>query len=275
MQDDWAQACLAMTMDLEAVVRALFAEGVSRVVIQDFHRTGYNLLPELIDARAMVRSGYRAGPVPGIGNPGNCDLLMLLGMHAASGTSGFLAHTLTSRLAAVLVDGKPVSEAELFTAALAPYGLRPVFFSGCPVACSQAEAVLPGIVTFAMDKKQSRNSFDVSAWRRQLGRSAAEALKASTSRVPVLTGPIQAEVVFKDISQARKIAARWMMDRRRERLIVRTADMAGLYRVLVRICYLTPILERLLPISIRLANLKGRLGLAWVRHRLKKGGQLR
>ena len=152
----WARACAAMSMDVDAVVRALFDAGIERVTVKDFHRTAYNLLPELIDLRARIIHGYHQGPVPGLGHPEDADAVMMLGMHAASGTSGFLPHTLTSRIARVTVNGRALTELELFSASLAPFGIGPVFFSGCPVACAQACERIPGIYTVAIDKRGGR-----------------------------------------------------------------------------------------------------------------------
>jgi D-amino peptidase len=58
-----------MSLDVDAVV-GLFDAGVRQVTVKDFHRTGYNLLPEMIDHRARIDCGYRRGPVPGLGDPG-------------------------------------------------------------------------------------------------------------------------------------------------------------------------------------------------------------
>ena len=63
---EWALACAAMTQDVQRVVRALFGAGVEDIIVKDFHRTGYNLLPEKIDRRARVDSGYALGPIPGL-----------------------------------------------------------------------------------------------------------------------------------------------------------------------------------------------------------------
>ena len=132
MTAGWPAACLAMTRDVNTVATALFDAGVPRITIHDFHRTGYNLIPELIDSRAGLIQGYRRGAVPGIGYPDKADAVFYVGLHAASGTRGFLAHTLTSRIARLAVNGRPLSEVELFSAVLAPYEIRPLFFSGCP-----------------------------------------------------------------------------------------------------------------------------------------------
>ena len=144
-----------MSRDVDAVVRHLLDASVQRITVQDFHRSGYNLLPEMIDDRARILCGYRQGPVPGVGSPGDADAVLMIGMHAAAGTNGFLAHTLTSRLAALTVAGRPLAEVELFAAALAPYGIPAVFFSGCPVACDQARERIAGIQTLPIEKNNS------------------------------------------------------------------------------------------------------------------------
>ena len=128
MTPEWARACVEMSRDVNAVVQALFQNGAETVRVKDFHRTGYNLLPELIDSRADVVHGYRKGPVPGIGDPGEAEAVMFLGMHAASGTDGFLAHTLTSRVQQLEVNGAPLAEIQLFASSLEPWGLQPNHF---------------------------------------------------------------------------------------------------------------------------------------------------
>ena len=161
--NEWVEACVEMTRDVAAVVRALFDNGVHRVIVKDFHRTGFNLLPEMIDSRARVVQGYKIGPVPGIGDPGSAEAVLFLGMHAASGSNGFMAHTLTSRIRRLEVNGELLPEVYLFAGSLAPYGVRPIFFSGCPVACDQARTTIPGIHTYSIDKSVGRQEFAAAA----------------------------------------------------------------------------------------------------------------
>ncbi|MGD8991269.1 MAG: M55 family metallopeptidase, partial [Desulfobacterales bacterium] len=54
LTDEWAHACLGMSKDVSSVVGALFDAGVKSVIVKDFHRSGYNLFAELIDARARI-----------------------------------------------------------------------------------------------------------------------------------------------------------------------------------------------------------------------------
>jgi len=270
LQKEWALACGAMTRDVAAVVQALFEAGVEDILIKDFHRTGYNLLAEGIHPRARVASGYRAGPVPAVGDPAGAEAVFFLGLHAASGTRGFLAHTMTSRLAEVQVNGRPLPEVALFAALLAPYDIRPVFFSGCPAACGQAEREIPGIATFPIDKEEGPENFDARAWRRTLARRAVAALSNAAPRPLTGKGPLDARVVFREgAGAARRAARRWHLTRQGRAVNFKAQDLQELFMALSRICYLTPALLPVLPLALGLQNTKGRIGLAWVRRQLR------
>ena len=268
----WAQACAAMSRDVNAVVSGLFDAGVRRVTVKDFHRTGYNLLPELIDGRARIDCGYRQGPVPGLGSPGDADAVMMIGMHAAAGTDGFLAHTLTSRLAALVVNGRPLAEVELFSASIAPFGIPAVFFSGCPVACAQARERIQGIGTFAIDKSIPPETLDADRWRKGLAQTAVESL-TNVSVMPYRpNGPLQAEITIRDgAAAAAKMADPWGFKRSGATVCIDADDIHALYASLIRLCYLPPLAERTLPYSLYLYNLVGRLGRLWARRQLTKG----
>ncbi|MBN2159806.1 MAG: M55 family metallopeptidase [Spirochaetes bacterium] len=263
---EWARACRDMSQDIDAVVKGLFEAGAEDITVKDFHRTGYNLLPELIDGRATIIHGYRRGPVPGIGDPRGASLLYMIGMHAASGSDGFLAHTLTSRIARLEVNGRLMSEAELFSSSVARYGLRPVFLSGCPVACRQAEDAIRGIQTCSIKKTGLQESFDSDAWRKRISSAAAEALGNISTEPYCPPGPFSATVIMRDgPADARKIAGTWGLDVRDDAINVHAVDMESLYRSLIRICYLTPAIEKFLPFGLSLYNIMGRAGMRWVR----------
>ena len=58
---------------------------------------------------------------------------------------------------------------------------------------------------------------------------------------------------------ARKIANRWKLNRRKDEILINTDDMKELFMHLIRICYLTPLVEKMLPLSLAMYNLWGRL----------------
>jgi D-amino peptidase len=266
---EWAEACAGMTEDIASVATALVNAGVKDIMIKDFHRTGYNLLKEKIDPRARVVSGYKRGPVPGLGDPGNSKGLLCIGMHASSGSGGFLAHTLTSRIGKLLVNGKPMSEVALFSASLAGHGIRPLFFSGCPVACGEAQEAVRGIDTYAIDKSMGPDNFDAASWREGLCAAAVASLENRTTVPYVPEGPFNAAVTMRDgAAAAHKVARRWDMPWEDDTVFISAADFEELYYALIRICYLTPFIERILPIGLPVYNLAGRMGLWWVRRKM-------
>jgi len=265
---EWSRACVEMTLDVNAVVEALLSAGVRKITVKDFHRTGYNILPEIIDHKARIVLGYRQDPVPGLGDPDDVEAVMFLGMHAASGTAGFMAHTLTSRISWLEVNRKPLSEVELFSASLAPYGVRPIFFSGCPTACAQAKAAIRKIDSYPIDKDIGSEFFDADSWRSGLVNAALNSLHNTSTEPYTISGPFRAEVTMRQGERrARKLARRWSFAYEGARIFVEAADIHELYRNLIRLCYLTPLSEKLLPYSLYLYNVSGRLGLEWVRWR--------
>jgi len=273
MTPQWRRACLGMTRDVNTVVEALFRHGVQKVTVQDFHRTGYNLIPALIDPRAEVVLGYRQGPVPGIGNPPpQVDAVLFLGMHAASGSDGFLAHTFTSRIKSLRINGAITPEVAFFSASLAPWDVRPVFFSGCPIACQQARAFIPGIETLSIDKALPLGAGDLQAWRTALARAAVRSLANITAKPYCPEGPFRAAVTMRDGNTvARKTARRWGYRCKGATIFIKSRQFDELYLKLINLCYLTPMIKKILPVALRLYNLKGRLGLAWVRWGLRRG----
>jgi D-amino peptidase len=195
---------------------------------------------------------------------------MMTGMHAASGTNGFLPHTLTSRLSSLTVNGRPLAEVELFAASLAPYGIPAIFFSGCPAACAQARDRIAGIHTLPIDKTVAPDQLDATAWRGQLADAAVRALANDTARPYTPKGPFEAVVTIRDgAGAAAKMADRWGFRRTGDTVTITAPDIHTLYMRLIRLCYLSPLAERTLPVSLGLFNGIGWLGRLWVRRRLK------
>ena len=271
LTDEWCQACLEMSRDVNRVVGALFDAGVKKVTIKDFHRTGYNMFPELIDSRATMICGYRRGPIPGIGQPMAAEAVMFLGMHAAAGSDGFLAHTMTSRIARLEVNRRLLAEIELFAASLAPWKIRPIFFSGCPVACKQAAAVVDNINCFPIDKSRGSEPFDSNNWRSALAQAAVKSLSNRKAMPYEPLGPFDARVTMRDgEAVAARLARRWKFERVGPQIRIQRDSIHQLYMELIRLCYLTPAIEKVLPLALAAFNLKGRIGIMRARRRLRR-----
>jgi D-amino peptidase len=260
MTRQWRRACVRMSQDVGVVTRALFAGGAEAVHIVDFHRTAYNLLPQIIDRRARISQGYSKGPIPGIGSVEGAEAVLFIGMHAASGSAGFLAHTLTSRIASLRVNGRLLSEVELFASVLAPYQLKPVFFTGCPVACRQAREAIPGIETYAIDKSGSPADFDIRSWRKGLALAAQSALQVRHTVCPDPGGPLYVEIDMHDKTAAVSAAKQWHCDFDGEFIRFSVPNASELYLKLIRICYFNRLTARFLRPSLFMYRLLGRIG---------------
>jgi D-aminopeptidase len=73
---EWQEARVELTRDMNAVAAALYEMGCNGVVVKDFHRTGYNLIPKYLDQRVKLVSGYFAGPAVGYGKLYHADFAL-------------------------------------------------------------------------------------------------------------------------------------------------------------------------------------------------------
>jgi D-amino peptidase len=266
--DEWVLACNALTQDVNAVVTALFEAGVKKIIVKDYHRTGYNLFTSMIDPRAEIISGYRSGCIPGIGDLYGVDAVLYIGMHAASGSGGFLAHTMTSRIAKITAKKKIISEFDLFTAALAQSGIRPIFFSGCPIACGQAKSSVKGIQIFSIDKTDT--GFDAAEWRKRLAQKAAASLANCRTSPRNPEGPFEIDVEMKFNKDAAGISRQWKLKRSGSRIYFSAVDYLDLFNTLIKISYLSPLTEKIVPFGLPLYNLFGKIAIVWARRRFQK-----
>jgi len=270
---EWYNACIDMSLDISSVVSRLFDEGAENIYVKDFHRTGYNLLPELIDNRARIIHGYKEGPVPGIGDVYKAGAVMFIGMHASSGSGGFLAHTFTSRYSRIMVNGRRVTELQLFASSLYGFSLKPVFFSGCPVACMEAAEDIPDINIYPVKKDDSGN-IDKELCRAGLAEAAAGSLRNSKTRPYMMEHPFDARFVIRDGSNAaEKISRRWGVTQSGDIIFFYTESFDEFYKKLISISYFTPALEKITHAALFLFNLYGWFGLSIVRW--KKRSEIR
>ncbi len=261
----WYDACIDMSLDINAVVCRLFDSGAEKIYVKDFHRTGYNLLPELIDKRACIIHGYKKGPVPGIGDVYDAEALMFIGMHASSGSGAFLAHTLTSKYSGIFVNGRRVSELQLFASSMFRYSLKPLFFSGCDAACREALEDIPGIDVFPVIKDKT-GFINKENCREQLAEAAA-ASAGNTSSLPyVMAPPFNIELSMRDgEKRAEKISRRWRLRSSGNRIFYTASDFDELYDTLIKLTYFTKVTVIFPFLALWLFNLYGRAGLSIVR----------
>ncbi|MGQ9695365.1 MAG: M55 family metallopeptidase [Thermodesulfobacteriota bacterium] len=206
----WQEARLELTKDINAVAQSLLEEGVKEVIVKDFHRTGFNLIPKYLDKRIKLISGYYLGPAFGFGDLHGAHFALFVGLHAAGGNEqGFLAHTLTSRIKEILINGHRVGEAELFASVLAPFQIPLAFFSGCPAACQEVTQKMNWVITYALPKTpqiykdENKRKDYIKSLREGLSLKIKEIRDVTKLPLFALQPPFECQVIFQDEEEAR------------------------------------------------------------------------
>lgn len=240
---EWQEARVELTKDINAVAEALFEMGVREVVVKDFHRTGYNLIPRYLDRGVKLVSGYYSGPAVGYGKLYGADFALFVGLHASGGNEhGFLSHTLTSRIAEIQVNGKRVCEAELFATVLSAFHIPVCFFSGCPAACEEVSQKMDWVVTYAIAKDPE--VYGDERRRRDYIVQMRQSLQERIKRIPdpeaaplfSLEPPFDCQVIFHQEAEARRRNS-WGFSQNGKVIKFYTAQFFQLYLNLIKIAY--------------------------------------
>lgn len=240
---EWQAARVELTRDINAVAGALFERGVKGVVVKDFHRTGYNIIPSRLDRRVKLVSGYYTGPAVGYGKLYGADFALLVGLHASGGNeNGFLSHTLTSRIAEILINGQKICEAELFATVLSAFRVPVAFFSGCPAACKEVTERMGWIVTYSIPKDrliyQNENN------RKDYIARMREGLRERIKEMPdfeglplfVMKPPFDCQVILREEAEARHMNP-WGFPQEGRILCFHSEDFLEMYQDLLKIAY--------------------------------------
>ena len=240
---EWQEARVELTRDINAVADVLFEKGVRGVVVKDFHRTGYNLIPKYLDRRVRLVSGYYAGPAIGYGKLYGADFALFVGLHAAGGNgSGFLSHTLTSRIAEIVVNGKRLGEAELFATVLSSFNVPVCFFSGCLAACQEVLEKMDWLVAYEIAKdpeiyKDERKRQEYIRRKRQGLREKVKEVSHPEKRpLFFMKPPFDCQVIFNQETEARRMNP-WGFPQEGRIVRFQTEEFLELYQNLLKIAY--------------------------------------
>tara|TARA_B100000745_G_scaffold210053_1_gene139029 strand:- start:112 stop:996 length:885 start_codon:yes stop_codon:yes gene_type:complete len=103
-----------MTDEVNAVVKAIFKNGPSEILVNDSHGDMQNLIHQQLDPRVVYIQGNKKpfGMVQGLDD--SFDAAIFLGYHARAGTPrGFLAHTGSGSVKGLWLNGIEVGEGGL------------------------------------------------------------------------------------------------------------------------------------------------------------------
>jgi hypothetical protein len=86
-------------------------------------------------------------------------------------------------------------------------------------------------------------------------------------------GPFDATVTWREgKAAAAQLARRWKLAHQDKRIFIHAADIHELYRQLIKLCYLTPAVTKILPLALMAFNFWGYIGIWRARRRLIRWG---
>jgi D-amino peptidase len=140
-----------MTNETNAVVKAAFEAGAERVLVNDFHAFGQNILIEDLHPDAELIRGD-TNPIFGYGLSGideSFSALIHLGVHPRKNERfGIINHTMDGgSVAGLKINGEYVGEFELIAGAVSELKIPVVLVSGDVMVTERAKLLVPGIET--------------------------------------------------------------------------------------------------------------------------------
>jgi D-amino peptidase len=158
---DYQRARSWMTGDVNAAIEGARRAGATEFVVEENHGVEMlcNLVLDEIDVEAdVVRGLPRHGPTTMAALDEHFDAMFLVAHHAKVGERlGFCAHTISYEgYADVRLDGRSVSEGEIFALAAAQVGVPTVLITGDDVIAAEMSKVVPGIETAIVKRAMSR-----------------------------------------------------------------------------------------------------------------------
>lgn len=148
---DYAEFRTQMTAETAAACQGALAAGASEITVKDAHGTGRNLVAAELPAPARVIRGWSGHPFMMVQDlDAAYSAALFVGYHSRAGAGGNpLAHTLSSAVYEVRLNGSPVSEYRIYAMAAALVGVPVVFVSGDRALCEDVAAFQPAARTFA------------------------------------------------------------------------------------------------------------------------------
>jgi D-amino peptidase len=160
---DYPDACYAAALEINAVARALFDSGATKVAVWDNHGGGNNVDFSQVDGRCQridpKGDAFRYDFV----KEHNFRAIIFLGYHAKEGTPrGVLAHTFSSvGIQYVKLNGGEIGELFVDSYISAYHGITPIFLAGDDVALREMQGICPGISTVTTKYGKRRNEAEL------------------------------------------------------------------------------------------------------------------
>lgn len=202
---DYQRARSWMTADVNAAVAGARLAGATEFVVEENHGVEAlcNLVLDEIDPEVdVVRGQPRGGATTVSALDDSFNALFLVGHHAKVGDyPGICAHTISyGDYRDVRLDGRSVSEGEIFATIAAQHGVPTALIAGDDVVAAEITRVCPGVETAIVKRALSRTAGAIIPPARaqriiaSASRRAVERVKANEIAPPEFTPPFAMEV---------------------------------------------------------------------------------
>lgn len=193
-----------MTKEVNAAIEAALEAGATEVLVSDSHGNGQNLLIEKLPKDVKV---VRSWPRPLMMMQGideTFDGAIFLGYHSSTtNPEGVRAHTMSSaRLAAVHVNGIPMSEGSFNAAIAGHFGVPIIMVSGDDAAVEEVQSVVGDIegavVKWNYGFHSAKTLHPEAAYELIAGKAKSAIKRINTFKPYEVKKPVTLEVTFKN-----------------------------------------------------------------------------
>ncbi len=150
-----------MTKEVAAACEGAKIAGFDTVFVKDAHDTARNIYPDKLPLYASVLRNWTGDPWCMVSELDNTfDAAAFTGYHSPAFSSGSpLAHTMTTSLQYIKINGEYVSEFVMGAYACSYLGVPVAFVAGDEYLCEQAVKYIPAITTAPVNRGVGGGSF--------------------------------------------------------------------------------------------------------------------
>lgn len=225
-------AVALMVGEANAAIEGAFDGGASKVLVNDSHGLMFNLIPEDLDARAVLLQGQKPwSMVAGAGPDQGFDVALFVGYHTRAGhPTGTIAHTYSGTPTLTTLQGRPIGESGINALVLGAWGVPVGLVCGDDQLALETEAWLPWaekVVVKTAVSRRAAASVHPSVARGRVRDGAARAVRraAAGELKPLDVGrPIKLEAEYENAGQADHAAIVPLAERYGDRGVRVTVD---------------------------------------------------
>src|SRR5436190_16228581 len=179
-------AVALMVGEANAAIEGAFAGGASEVLVNDSHGLMFNLIPEDLDARAVLLQGQKPwSMVAGAGPDQGFEVALFVGYHARAGhPNGTIAHTYSGTPTLTTLQGRPIGESGINALVLGAWGVPVGLVCGDDQLALETEAWLPWaekVVVKTAVSRRAAASVHPSVARERVREGAARAVQRAAA----------------------------------------------------------------------------------------------